>query len=340
MPKAQPFAHDEAPPASAITPVAYCPICGGEEGAPVYSGVGDWFFCSMPHDSDFWRCSDCGSLWINNRLDEEWLRMAYSHYYTHTPGAASRQAASLSHRLKSAYVQHRFGGSHSVSDLFGAAIYRTVAPGRLELDAAHRFASRAPADLLDYGCGSGDYMRRMAALGHSVTGVDFDPAAVESASASGLTVVSPQEAESQNWNGAFDHISLAHVIEHVPEPAALLQRLARWLKPDGTLFLEAPNASAGGLRVLGQYWRGLEAPRHLAIPSRSGLQLLAKQAGLTITQQIIRPSVPSWLWQESMEVVPANLRDDFAARLRELPTQSLENAEFLTVMMARMKDVP
>lgn len=56
------------------------------------------------------------------------------------------------------------------------------------------------------------------------------------------------EAEDPNRfpAGHFDVISTHHVLEHLRNPAETMERLARWLKPDGILYAAVPNMAATG----------------------------------------------------------------------------------------------
>ncbi|WP_227627445.1 class I SAM-dependent methyltransferase, partial [Klebsiella michiganensis] len=45
---------------------------------------------------------------------------------------------------------------------------------------------------------------------------------------------------------SFDVISTHHVMEHLRDPADVIERLARWLKPDGVLYAAVPNMAATG----------------------------------------------------------------------------------------------
>ncbi|KPV40169.1 3-demethylubiquinone-9 3-methyltransferase [Thiohalorhabdus denitrificans] len=102
--------------------------------------------------------------------------------------------------------------------------------------------------VLDVGCGGGLLAEGMAAAGAEVTGVEPGEAAVGAARAhlkvSGLSVdyrqgeaadLLPEEAES------FDVITCMEVLEHVPDPARLVDECARLLKPGGTLFFATLN---------------------------------------------------------------------------------------------------
>jgi len=70
---------------------------------------------------------------------------------------------------------------------------------------------------------------------------------------------------------SFDAIVCLDVLEHVPDPPQLVQKLANWLRPDGTLLVHAPffyvAPSVGthlrsNLRYSGD-WRRLYAPHRL-----------------------------------------------------------------------------
>lgn len=133
--------------------------------------------------------------------------------------------------------------------------------------------------LLDVGCGSGQGLQLMQSLGWSVTGVDFDPAAVLVARGKGLDVRAGTVAAQEYPADSFDAVTLSHVIEHLPDPLETLQECRRIVKPGGRVVIATPNSQSWGRRLFGADWRGLEPPRHLQIFSHSALAQLALQAG-------------------------------------------------------------
>jgi len=101
---------------------------------------------------------------------------------------------------------------------------------------------------LDVGCGGGLLTEGMAEAGAAVTGVEPGEAAVGAARAhlkvSGLEVDYRQgEAADLLADGVepFDVITCMEVLEHVPDPAVLVDECARLLKPGGTLFFATLN---------------------------------------------------------------------------------------------------
>lgn len=103
----------------------------------------------------------------------------------------------------------------------------------------------------------------MQALGWQVEGVDFDPKGVRNAQAKGLTVHLGDLDRQGYPDDSFDAVAMSHVIEHVPDPSALLRECRRILKPGGRLVVLTPNVASWGHRLYGSDWRGLEPPRRM-----------------------------------------------------------------------------
>lgn len=151
----------------------------------------------------------------------------------------------------------------------------------------------------------------------------------------GIQIENVATVAQQPWDGAFDHITLAHVLEHVPDPLGLLAEFFAWLKPGGTLFIEVPNADATGLAIFGRYWRGLEAPRHFTLPTQAALTGALIRAGFAIARQDVDPFVRGWMWEKSLSMCP---KKEFAAlkdAMHAAPPETPANAEFLTLVVRK-----
>ena len=108
----------------------------------------------------------------------------------------------------------------------------------------------AGARVLDLGCGAGlPVARELVALGHSVIGVDGSAEQVARAcqNVPSATFIQADMCEVQFDDASFDAIGAFYSINHVPaaEQGALFGKLARWLKPGGTLVASLGAGAAG-----------------------------------------------------------------------------------------------
>ena len=82
----------------------------------------------------------------------------------------------------------------------------------------------------------------------------------------------------------FDRVLLSHVLEHVPNPLEVLEKLRGRLRPGGRLLLSVPNVESLQAQVFGGYWLGYDMPRHLWHFSPSTLGHLVRRAGFEIVE--------------------------------------------------------
>lgn len=322
--------------------VRSCPYCQAALATVVELRPEDYFFRQIPGEFQLPACPDCKSLVLSPRLTEASLPLAYASYYTHEAAKSAdvilgNRGGGLAGWLKRAYVRRRYGGSKQLIDLTGYAFYRLARNDVGETDLYYRLAPAVPAQILDFGCGGGEFLLRMKRLGHTVIGVDFDPTSLERVRQSGIEVMTPDALTSSGCKGRFDLITLAHVIEHVADPVALLRMLGGLLRPGGRLYLETPNSEAAGLAILGKYWRGLEAPRHFSIPSRAALDQALRESGFADVEYYVRGSVRKWLWEDSLAVMPEGGREWTRRLLAKAPDEDGRNCEFLT-LIAKVSD--
>lgn len=111
---------------------------------------------------------------------------------------------------------------------------------------------------LDVGCGAGALMRAAARRGWTAVGTEVAAGAAEAVRAQGFHVHLGALHKLPLERGSFDVVSLVEVIEHVPEPAALMTDAARMIRPGGAVYLTTPHGrglSARLLRAAGASWR-------------------------------------------------------------------------------------
>lgn len=106
----------------------------------------------------------------------------------------------------------------------------------------------AGASVLDVGCGAGLLSEAMALAGANVTGIDLAPELVKIARLHALESgakldyrVQPVEEIAAAAPGGFDAVTCMEMIEHVPDPSAIIRACADALKPGGRLFVSTIN---------------------------------------------------------------------------------------------------
>ena len=102
-----------------------------------------------------------------------------------------------------------------------------------------------PREVLDLGCfcgGSGRWLKNRFP-GARVTGIEMLHKAAEIARESydEVHIGKFEEVDVGGWNGKFDAIIAADVLEHMYNPWAVLQRLKPLLAPGGAMFISLPN---------------------------------------------------------------------------------------------------
>ncbi len=93
-------------------------------------------------------------------------------------------------------------------------------------------------------------------------------------------VCSMQPHDAMESLGQHDVIALWHVIEHLPEPWALMKSAADNLTLGGILVLAAPNPESWQFKIMKEKWPHLDAPRHLYLFPEQVLTDFAESLGL------------------------------------------------------------
>jgi SAM-dependent methyltransferase len=96
--------------------------------------------------------------------------------------------------------------------------------------------------LLDIGAGRGELLRVARENGWTATGIETSPTFADYASDySGVEILRKPLLECRLNENTFDAVILAAVLEHLYNPAEVMQEISRILKPGGAVFLDVPN---------------------------------------------------------------------------------------------------
>jgi SAM-dependent methyltransferase len=160
------------------------------------------------------------------------------------------------------------------------------------IERVQRYLKPGACFWLDVGCGSGSLLSTACEFGFFVHGIDLRPYVVDALRQLGFAVVcaelrdlpSPEgyslkDSEHDLPLAAYDVISMADVLEHVPYPKDLLVEAHKRLNDGGCVFISCPSADSPAWEMLGErnpYWVEIE---HFHNFSRERLFALLREVG-------------------------------------------------------------
>ena len=205
------------------------------------------------------RCVDCGLVYLRERPDPRDLDVYYPASYKcfqtyEDRGAIMRTLARLVARSKRRQIE--------------------------------RLMPAGTRRLLDYGCGSGTWLSELRKTGCTLDmmGTDIFDEPLASLRSQGIPAFRCDDED------LFEHVApgsagvvhLFHVIEHVPSPKRLLERLRDLLVPGGVIVGQTPNLASTGCRFWGEAWNQWHVPHHFVLFSHETLARHAAAAGLEV----------------------------------------------------------
>jgi 2-polyprenyl-3-methyl-5-hydroxy-6-metoxy-1,4-benzoquinol methylase len=259
-------------PIVATTDVPRCEVCGEVRTEVLAQGF-DYELLTCANRWYYVRCVGCGQIWLNPRPAVEALDTIYpSTYYAYNYD----QISALARKGKELIDSRKMRGILS------------------------RAGSR-PERYLDVGCGDGRYLDVLAKRGvpkEGLFGLELDEDVVARAQDRGIQVWCERVEDCERFApSTFDLITMFHVIEHVAEPRAVLERLATWLRPGGVLALETPNTDSLDARMfVDGYWGGYHIPRHWHLFRPETMTTILEQVGLKVESVRFETGHSFWMY--------------------------------------------
>lgn len=223
-----------------------CPICKNTQ-------FGNYMICddhSISGESfALVKCSECELVFTNPRPGTENLPTYYK---------------------SDQYISHT-NQSNSLINL----IYKVVRNYTLrKKESLVRDLNKKTGSILDYGCGTGDFLKTVSNKGWQAFGYEPDADA-------------RKIARQKNSHGIVDSIkdvpakvdiiTAWHVIEHVSELKTTIQELRKKLKDGGHFIIAVPNHRSFDADYYKEYWAAYDVPRHLYHFDQTSMKALIKK---------------------------------------------------------------
>jgi 2-polyprenyl-3-methyl-5-hydroxy-6-metoxy-1,4-benzoquinol methylase len=234
--------------------VTSCPSCDSTLWKPVFN-VTDH---SISHETfTLIKCDGCGLIATSPRPDDDKLGKYYE---------------------SEKYISHSGTSSGIVNSIYLQA-------RKYALNWKYQIINKlgAKGSILDFGCGTGEFLQHMQQKGYTVSGMEPN----DNARAKAEKLIRQSITTSEdNLSGQHNAITLWHVLEHIPDPNKTIKKLKSVLADDGNILIAVPNHSSFDGQHYGPLWAGYDVPRHLwHFDKKSMVQLLQKH-GLTVKQII------------------------------------------------------
>ncbi|HQG56596.1 MAG TPA: class I SAM-dependent methyltransferase [Bacteroidales bacterium] len=246
-----------------------CRICGNSKGNKIFTAKERQF--GTLEEFNYFTCSSCGCIQI---LDFPKNPGKYypAYYYAYDQPVFPTKLTGLLAYLKKSLLRY-YIGYFNIPGFILSLVYKHPFPWIRKKEI--NFNSR----ILDVGCGSGRKLLSLYRSGfRNLTGID---PYIEK------DIIYPEgviirKMELSDMQGEFDFIMLHHSFEHMPDPKNVLYHINRLLAPEGSVLIRIPVADSASCKKYGEYWSGLDAPRHFFIHTRKSIEILAENTGFFI----------------------------------------------------------
>ncbi|WP_418603771.1 class I SAM-dependent methyltransferase [Hwangdonia sp.] len=139
--------------------------------------------------------------------------------------------------------------------------------------------SSTEKNLLDVGCGTGDFLQSAKQNNWTVFGIEPNKKARDIANKKTNHSVFKTDELFKFEEHRFDVITLWHVLEHLPNLEEQISIFKKILKPNGTLIIAVPNYKSYDAKHYKQFWAAFDVPRHLWHFNKASIsKLVSKQA--------------------------------------------------------------
>ncbi|WP_375426897.1 class I SAM-dependent methyltransferase [uncultured Sphingomonas sp.] len=222
---------------------------------------------------EYRECLECKSLWLADELTAKDLETYYGdEYYSY----AKRYDSGLFAWLLKQRDRSELGDWNPI----GSAMAYKRPNSTVQMLATLKLPRSA--HIIDVGCGGGWLLDRLAVKFTNLMGIDPYVAGDQTSSV-GVPI---RKGYLTDLVETFDLVMFHHALEHTADPVAELAVVRKHLRPGGRCLIRIPTVSSEAWDRYGVDWVQLDAPRHLAIPSREGMARAVAAAGLRVIDTI------------------------------------------------------
>lgn len=226
------------------TQTTSCPMCGSSNAKRVRESV------------DLVECLDCETAYMRTRLNFAALKQVYQSY----AGAESHMSP-----------------PETESEIISSPLRRED----FMLETLEFVEPEGKA--LDVGCGWGAFLLNARERGFEPYGIEITENVREYARLKlNIPVVETDFIAGDYAENDFSLVAMIHSLEHLPDPAAAIEKSYAILKPDGVFCGIVPNFGSFASKTLKDAWEWLDPQRHLTYFTPATLEKSLSKSGFEI----------------------------------------------------------
>src|SRR5262249_16059637 len=135
--------------------------------------------------------------------------------------------------------------------------------------------------LIELGCAFGFFLEEASRTFESC-GIEISDHARAACTSKGLDVEREATPEFLTSRGPFDATVMLDVLEHLQDPADVLDSLRTAMRPGAQLLITTGDYGSLLARAMGKYWRLMTPPQHLWFFSPRTVTALLKRHGFRV----------------------------------------------------------
>lgn len=230
-----------------------CPLCGETDSELAIQTVD---YSTSQENFEVHKCFKCDHMFTNPRITENSVGPYYDNpnYISHTNeqktlfGRTYQFLRGINLRRKLSYVDSVFSSKGLV---------------------------------LDYGCGTGQFLEALVSSGKESIGVEINKNARKAAEQFGKVFPS-----IDGVNDGIEVITMWHVLEHVYDVHALLLEFKKRMLKGGFLIVAVPNPESYDARHYHKYWAAWDVPIHVHHYTENSIKTLMSKHGFSLEKVI------------------------------------------------------
>lgn len=193
----------------------------------------------------------------------------------------------LPHYYKSVdYISHT-DASKTILDKIYQAVKKYAIGKKIALLESFKTSQK---NLLDVGCGTGDFLKVASDRNWKISGIEPNQQArkiaLEKLGDANSVVVDLDKLINIEPTKQYDIITLWHVLEHIPNYDAYIIKLKSLLKNDGHLLIAVPNFKSYDAQYYKDFWAAYDVPRHLWHFSKNAIHKIFDKHQMQISKTI------------------------------------------------------